>query len=122
MGSGVLNSARQGLSFRKREHINGRINKQHDSVEVLHNKNKNGQTAYSIGILTFDSSNDIIDNPHFTALIWTKNSTVKQVLRGHLKIDKNKCLNGKWYLNEGQKYCRMLQGEHSAILLTCIKQ
>ena len=22
---------------------------------------------------------------------------------------------------EGQKYCRMLQGEHSAILLTCIK-
>ena len=25
-------------------------------------------------------------------------------------------------LNAGQKYCRMLQGEHSAILLTCIKQ
>ena len=24
-------------------------------------------------------------------------------------------------LNAGQKYCRMLQGEHSAILLTCIK-
>ena len=23
--------------------------------------------------------------------------------------------------NAGQKYCRMLQGEHSAILLTCIK-
>ena len=25
-------------------------------------------------------------------------------------------------LNAGQKYCRMLQGEHSAILLTCIKR
>ena len=24
-------------------------------------------------------------------------------------------------LNAGQKYCRMLQGEHSAMLLTCIK-
>ena len=24
-------------------------------------------------------------------------------------------------LNAGQKYCRMLQGEHSAILLTCLK-
>ena len=24
-------------------------------------------------------------------------------------------------LNAGQKYCRMLQGKHSAILLTCIK-
>ena len=24
-------------------------------------------------------------------------------------------------LNAGQKYCRMLQGEHSAIFLTCIK-
>ena len=26
-----------------------------------------------------------------------------------------------WPLNAGQKYCRMLQGEHSAILLTFIK-
>ena len=25
-------------------------------------------------------------------------------------------------LNAGQKYCRMLQGGHSAILLTCIKR
>ena len=25
------------------------------------------------------------------------------------------------WLNAGQKYCRMLQGEHSAILLTVIK-
>ena len=29
--------------------------------------------------------------------------------------------NGQLSLNAGQKYCRMLQGEHSAILLTFIK-
>ena len=28
----------------------------------------------------------------------------------------------KWYLNEDGKYCRMLQAEHSAILLTYIKR
>ena len=39
------------------------------------------------------------------------------------KIDKTKILMTK--LNEGRKYCRMLsleQGEHTAILLTCIKR
>ena len=41
------------------------------------------------------------------------------VKRPH-KNRQNKDLNDKWSLNEGQKYCRMLQGEHSAILLTCI--
>ena len=30
------------------------------------------------------------------------------------------CLNKKWWLNEGRKDCRILQGEHSAILLTFI--
>ena len=39
--------------------------------------------------------------------------TVKPVLSGHLKED-------QFVLNAGQKYCRMLQGEHSAILLTFI--
>ena len=38
-----------------------------------------------------------------------------------LKNRQNKDLYDKWYLNEGQKYCRMLPLEHSAILLTCIK-
>ena len=27
----------------------------------------------------------------------------------------------QFLLNAGQKYCRMLKGEHSAILLTCIE-
>ena len=36
---------------------------------------------------------------------------------GHLKIDKTKIL-----MTEGRKNCRMLPLEHSAILLTCIKQ
>ena len=37
---------------------------------------------------------------------------------------KKKTKNGfqvRLSLNAGQKYCRMLQGEHSAILSTCIK-
>ena len=33
-----------------------------------------------------------------------------------LKKKQNKDLNDKWYLNECQKYCRMLPLEHSAIL------
>ena len=32
-----------------------------------------------------------------------------------------KCFSDQLSLNAGQKYCRMLQVEHSAILLTCIK-
>ena len=36
--------------------------------------------------------------------------------------NRQKGLNDNWYLNEGQKYCRMLPLEHSAILLTCIKR
>ena len=34
----------------------------------------------------------------------------------------NKDLHDKWLINEGLKYCRMLSLEHSAILLTFIKQ
>ena len=34
----------------------------------------------------------------------------------------NEDLNDKCQLNEGRKLCRMLALEHSAILLTCIKQ
>ena len=40
--------------------------------------------------------------------------TVKPDLSGHSKED-------KLSLNAGQKFCRMLQGEHSAILLIFIK-
>ena len=46
-------------------------------------------------------------------------STVKPVLSDHSQRPKM----GFQYqlsLNAGQKYCRMLQGEHSAILSTCI--
>ena len=44
------------------------------------------------------------------------------MLNCHSKNRQNKDLIDKWELNEGQKYCRMLQVEHSAIPLTCIKQ
>ena len=47
--------------------------------------------------------------------------TVKPVLSGHSK--RTPKIGFKYWLspNAGQKYCRMLQGEHSAILLTFIK-
>ena len=46
--------------------------------------------------------------------------TVKPVLRAHSKRPKIG-FQALLSLNAGQKYCRMLQGEHSAILLTFIK-
>ena len=45
----------------------------------------------------------------------------KACLKRPLKDRQNKGLNGKWQLNEGRKYCRMLPFEHSAILSTFIK-
>ena len=45
----------------------------------------------------------------------------KTCLKGPLKNKQNKDLNNKWQLNEGQKYCRMLPLEHSALPSTCIK-
>ena len=50
------------------------------------------------------SNSDPLDRffyPTLTLMI----DTVKPVLRNR----QNKDLNAKWYLNEGQKYCRMLQ-------------
>ena len=47
-------------------------------------------------------------------------STVKPVLCGHSKRRPN-WFSGPLPLNAGQKYCRMLQGEHLAKLLTVIK-
>ena len=52
-------------------------------------------------------------------LTYTKYSKtcIKQLLSKRLKID----FQDQISLNAGQKYCKMLQGEHSAILLTFIK-
>ena len=47
--------------------------------------------------------------------------TVKSVISGHSKRRPKLVLKTDSLLNAGQKYCRMLQGEHSAILLTFIK-
>ena len=44
-----------------------------------------------------------------------------KVLNGTLKKIKKIGFQAQLSLNTGQKYCRMLQGEHSAILLTFIK-
>ena len=47
-------------------------------------------------------------------------TTVKPVLSGHSQNTKMG-LQDQLSLNACQKYCRMLQGEHSAILSTCIQ-
>ena len=46
----------------------------------------------------------------------------KTLVKRPLKNGQNKELNDIWKVNEGQKYCRMLPLEHSAILLPCIKR
>ena len=46
--------------------------------------------------------------------------TVKLVLSGHSKKKTLIGFQGQLSLNEGQKYCWMIQGKHSAILLTFI--
>ena len=47
--------------------------------------------------------------------------TVKPVLSGRSKGKPKIGIQDRLWLNAGQKYCRMLQGEHSAILSTFIK-
>ena len=46
---------------------------------------------------------------------------VKRVLSGHSKRRPKIGFEDQLTLNAGQEYCRMLQGKHSAILLTFIK-
>ena len=47
--------------------------------------------------------------------------TVKLVLGGHSKRRPKIGFEDGLTLNAGKKYCRMLQGEHSAILVTFIQ-
>ena len=47
-------------------------------------------------------------------------TTVKPVLSGHSKIRRAIGFQDRLSLNAGQKYCRMLQWDHSAILSTFI--
>ena len=51
----------------------------------------------------------------------TNDYTVKPVKKATLKKTENNGFQDQLSLNAGQKYRRMLQGEHSAILLTFIK-
>ena len=56
-------------------------------------------------------------NNHVESVYWYSKTCVKQPPSKRPKIGYQYQLS----LNAGQKYCRMLQGEHSAILLTFIK-
>ena len=47
--------------------------------------------------------------------------TVKTLLCGHSKRRPKIGFQDRLLLNAGQKYCRMLQGEHSAIVSTFVK-
>ena len=59
---------------------------------------------------------------HMTlAVCGTLNTYSKTCLKWPLKKKTKNGFQGRLLLNAGQKYCRMLQGEHSAILLTVIK-
>ena len=52
----------------------------------------------------------------------TLESTVKPVIRRHLKIDKKKVFMENGSLMKVEGICRMIPLEHSAILMTCIKR
>ena len=52
---------------------------------------------------------------------WSFSYTVKPVKNGHSKKDWKLVFQNQLLLNAGQKYCWMLQGEHSAILSTFVK-
>ena len=58
-----------------------------------------------------------VKNGHTVEAILYSKTCVKRPLSKRPKIGFQDQLS----LNAGQKYCRMLQGEHSAILLTFIK-
>ena len=60
-----------------------------------------------------DALIDAVDNGTETI---DKCSTVKPVLSSHSKRRAEIGFQDRLSLNAGQKYCRMLQGEHSAIL------
>ena len=58
---------------------------------------------------------------HCTLLILCKGAYSKTCLKWPLKKNTKIGFHDQLWLNAGQKYCRMLQGEHSAILSTFIK-
>ena len=72
-------------------------------------------------MLNFHCSNKL--NDYFVSMTYVHVSqTVKPGLSSHSKRRPKFGFQDRLSLNAGQKYCRMLQGEHSAIvLLTFIK-
>ena len=66
---------------------------------------------------TFTSLNTHQFYLHLSSLTVYSKTCLKQPLKRRPKIG----FQDRLSLNEGQKYCRMLQGEHSEILLTFIK-
>ena len=59
----------------------------------------------------------IISRRHMQVYLYYSKTCVKRPLTKRTKIG----FQDQLLLNAGQKYCRMLQGKHSTILLTFIK-
>ena len=71
----------------------------------------------------FNIQNMKLRNLHrlVTTAIAAIETTVKPVLSGHSKRRSKTGFQDRLSLNAGQKYCRMLQGEHSAVRSTFIE-
>ena len=66
----------------------------------------------------YNGQNNLIEKTNCAMdFLYYSKTCVKQPLSKRLQIG----FQDQSLLNAGQKYCRMLQGEHSAILLTFIK-
>ena len=78
----------------------------HQDLHSLHNTGLKG------------SIHNLLINPFPARKV---NNYSKTCLKRPLKKKINIGFPDQLWLNAGQKYCRMLQREHSAILLTCIK-
>ena len=64
---------------------------------------------------------NILNVIRFSTSLIMKAYTVKPALRGHSKRRPKIIFQDRLSLNAGQKYCRMLQREHSATRLTFIE-
>ena len=88
----------------------------------VHNKfHAHTNTNTSIFFNAGNNDGNCTKNYYVPCHLWCGDITVKPVLSGHSKRRPKISFQDRLSLNAGQRYCRMLQGEHSAILSTFIK-
>ena len=96
---------------------------QRDKLYLL----KTAGQAYKILVPIADVQN-FLENPHVDVSSWARGQNIvfifiysKTCVKGPLSKRPKIGFQDQLSLNTGQKYCRMFQGEHSAILWTFIK-